>query len=103
MNYAKIDKNTKEVIKYPYSKSSLMEDNPYSLFDDRFDIIEWYSMTDDGITGDFEIVSITILDFPEDFDSHDSAYSIHQDEIPKLVDGHWCIGWNIREAEPGVL
>lgn len=95
MAYAKI--NGVSLVKYPYTKSDLRQENPYSRYDSRYTLPEWYAMTDEGLTSGNQVVEVKTAEQPEyDATTHD----ITQKPVPELVDGEWVLGWDIVERPP---
>lgn len=92
MNYAKT--NNTNLIKYPYTFADLREENPYSRYDGRFTLPEWYAKTDDAANTASTVVEVVIADQPE-YDS--TTHYLTQKATPELIDGVWTIGWGIAE------
>lgn len=92
MQYAKVKSDT--VIKFPYTTETLMEENPYTQYDDRFDLLGWYEQTDDAINDGNMLVLVEALPIPE-FDA--ATKKIKEASTPTLVDNKWVLGWDILD------
>lgn len=97
MTYAKTHDIT--LIKHPYTFTDLREENPYTRYDGRFTLSEWYAQTDDASATGATVVEVVIADQPE----YDTAtHYLIQQTTPTLIDGVWTIGWDIVERPPVV-
>lgn len=90
--YAKV--NNTELISYPYTWEDIKNDNPFSNYDNRFNLIEWYSKTTEAEENDFSIVEVVILDIPI-FDIQ--TQNIERFTNPILVNGVWSLDCHIIE------
>lgn len=89
--------NNTDLIKYPYTLADLREENPYSRYDGRFTLAEWYAQTEDAASTGSAVVEVVIADQPE-YDS--TTHYLRQQTTPELIDGVWTIGWDIVERPP---
>jgi hypothetical protein len=64
MLYAKIDSNG-NLVKYPYMYQDLLEDNPNTNYDDRFDVYGWFVQTDTHLKENFTLVEVKEEPKPE--------------------------------------
>lgn len=94
--YAKIDRSTMQVVKYPYTIHDLEESNPHTSYDDRFSLDEWYAMTDEALKSTTQVVEVETDPEPE-YDPK-TQYPVKND-IPNHIDGNWIISWTIKERE----
>lgn len=94
MKYAKV--NGEELVKYPYTWGDLAEENPYTLYDSRFDLPEWYAQTEEGISSGNDIVEVTVQDPPE---IDDATQKIIFDKLkqPSFENGVWVIAYDVVE------
>lgn len=90
MTYGKIKDNSIEI--YPYSYSNLYSDNPYTSFDNRYDLSEWYAQTEDAIQKGYSLVEVHELAVP---DYNTTTHRIEAKSTPELIDGRWIIDWDI--------
>ena len=92
MQYAKINNNT--LLEYPYTVVDLHKENPYSTYDSRFSLPEWYSQTEQAATTGNEIVEVYPVDPPE-FDY--VTQIIHQDLTPSfnVEEDKWVFAWTV--------
>lgn len=87
------------LIKHPYTFADLREENPYTRYDGRFTVAEWYAQTEDAASTEATVVEVVIADQPEyDITTH----YLTQKQTPELIDGVWIIGWDIVERPPVV-
>lgn len=91
MNYAKI--NSGEVVHYPYTWDDLLKENPFTRYDDRFTIIDWYSQTEDAGEGNY-LVEVVVEDYPSEVDHR--TKKVIRPESPILVDGVWTMRYLIE-------
>lgn len=89
--------NNTNLIKYPYTFTDLREENPYSRYDGRFTLSEWYAQTDDATATEATVVEVVIADQPE---YGTATHYLSQKQTPELIDGVWTIGWDIVERPP---
>ncbi len=93
--FAKINKNI--LIKFPYDMLDLTKENPHTNFDNRFDLIEWYSYTEESRSTGNTIVKVEKLLSP----SYDPATQrLIFNETPTLLDERWVQTWNIVDLSP---
>ena len=90
MMYAKVHKNT--VLVYPYTWENLKSENPFTAYDNRFTISEWYSKTEEALVGDKNIVEVLEKD-PPDYDS--ATQKIEKNAQPISIFNNWYITWEI--------
>lgn len=92
MSYAKI-KDT-DVIKFPYTLDDLLQENPNTNYDDRFELDGWYAQTEEAIDTGNSVVKVSVGEPPhlEDYRTHIAALA----ETPTLKDGVWVLEYVIR-------
>lgn len=90
MIYAKI--NGSDLIKFPYKWDDLKQENPFTYYDNRFDLISWYAQTEEAETTGNEIVLVTIQAIPE-IDSN--TQNLVQPESPVLENGEWTLRYGV--------
>jgi hypothetical protein len=83
------------ILKYPYLLEDLQMENPYTSFDNRFSLSEWYLKTEDAINTGAEIVEV-IDALPPKINSYE--FSIEKNKVPELVDGVWQLTWVVKET-----
>jgi hypothetical protein len=95
MNYIKVSKSN-EIIKYPYTWNDLYNENPFSLYDDRYTLSKWYEKTEEGISSENKILEVTI----QDCSSIDqSKFIVAYDNIPIFENDHWILKFTIEEMD----
>lgn len=82
------------ILKYPYLLEDLQMENPYTSFDGRFSLIEWYLQTEDAINSGAEIVEV-IDALPPKINFYE--FSMEKNKVPELVDGVWQLTWVVKE------
>jgi hypothetical protein len=95
MQYAKVKLN--EVIEFPYTWNSLNDENPYTNFDDRFDLVGWYAQTEDALNRGSEIV--VVVQQPEPSINW-NTHSFFKESTPTLTNKGWVLSWVIVEKTP---
>lgn len=88
--YVKV--NNTNLIKCPYTFADLREENPYSRYDGRFTLPEWYAQTDEGMSSGNTVAVVKTAE-PPDHDA-DTQY-VEQKSLPELHNGEWVLGWSI--------
>lgn len=92
MTYAKVSNGN--VVSFPYSWETLKTENPYSVFDDRFSLPEWYAQTEICAQTSSFIVEVSTLSRPV----VDAAlFNIEPPSTPEFVDGAWVLRWQVLE------
>lgn len=92
MKYAKV--NGEELVKYPYTWGDLAAENPYTLYDSRFNLPEWYVQTEEGVSSGNEIVEVIVQDPPEvDYSTQKLVFNSQ----PSLKNGEWVIDYDVVE------
>lgn len=82
------------ILKYPYLFQDLQIENPYTLFDGRFSLIEWYLKTEDAINTGAEIVEVVDAPPPKiDF----YQFNMEKNTIPELINNVWQLNWIVKE------
>jgi hypothetical protein len=85
--YAKILNN--QLIKYPYQLKELLEENPYTRFDDSIDLPTLYSRTEDAANTGASIVEIVYAEIPT---LNSNSERVVFDDLPTLINGAWVLG-----------
>jgi hypothetical protein len=80
------------LLKYPYTFADLREENPYTYYDNRFTLPEWYAQTDEGLSAGNTVVEVKAATRPE-YDK--STHCVTQRAAPELIGGEWVLGWDI--------
>lgn len=89
MRYAKINGNT--VLQYPYTWDDLANENPFTKYDSRNSLPEWYALTEDAIQNGNSLVSYELTEIPVlDLSIHKSI-----DEELVLIDGIWTLTYTL--------
>ena len=92
-NYAKVSKEDLLLV-YPYHRDNLVQDNPHSVYDDRFSLIEWFNQTDDHLVLNNKLVEVVVAIIPDiDF----NVKAVELNDIPSLVEGIWTLTWITRD------
>jgi len=92
MNYLKVKDNL--ILKFPYTYSDLLQENPSSNYDDRFTLPEWYSVTEECRQTGASVVEFQIVEQPI-FDP--AVYEAELNLPPIFVDGAWVANWVLKE------
>lgn len=98
MNYLKIRGN--EIIKYPYTLTDLVAENPNMNFDTTYDFSVLYSETPEGKTGQYSVVQVQY--------SAEPTYNVETQRLitsnnpPYLSNGQWTIDWTVRNLADDV-
>lgn len=87
MNYIKVS-NINELLKYPYTWNDLYEENPFTIYDDRFSLADWYEKTEEGISSENKILEVVIQDCsPIDH----SKFTVTYDDTPVFENDQWIL------------
>jgi hypothetical protein len=93
MNYIKISKLNK-LIKYPYTWNDIYEENPFTLYDDRFTLAQWYEQTEEGSSSGNKILEVTI----QDSSSVDhSKFTVTYDSTPVFENNQWILKYTTTD------
>ena len=86
--YAKVSKD--KVLQYPYDFQALLDDNPHTRFDDRFDLVGWFEQTEAAAT------STLVEVFEEAQPDYDiSKKNVALAKVPTLENNKWVLPWEI--------
>jgi hypothetical protein len=91
--YVKVSKNN-EVLVYPYTMGTLMEENPSSIYDGRFSIAEWFSQTEVGLVGDIKVMPV---EFGTQPDTDPFTQNLVLEETPTLVGDSWILAYTNKQ------
>jgi len=91
MLYAKV-KNT-HVLEFPFTWELLLAENPNTLFDNQFDLVNWYAKTEAATDGS-SVVEVILSSIPADIDW--ATQIADRAEIPIFINGIWELSWNVR-------
>jgi hypothetical protein len=80
-----------EVIKYPYDMSDLLNDNPHTNYDDRYDLLGWFILTDSHVKNQEELVEVELVPQPENTDETKKFVNLG----PVLENGIWKERWDL--------
>lgn len=92
--YAKVNKG--DVIIYPYTIDNLLEENPYTNYDSRFNVAEWYAQTKEYEESENEVVVVNRKTYSFDQTIEKVVY----DTQPSLEDGDWVLNGSIVPRTP---
>jgi hypothetical protein len=92
MNYAKVKHSS--LIKYPYTFADLREENPYTRYDNRYTLSEWYAKTEEGRSSGNSVVEVKTAELPV---YEEATHYLKQKTAPELVANEWVLGWDIIE------
>lgn len=90
--YAKVLNN--QLIKYPYQLKELLEENPYTKFDDATDLPTLYSRTEDAANTGASIIEIVYAEIPT---FNPKTEKVVFNDAPTLINGVWVLGNTIVE------
>lgn len=86
-----------ELIRFPYTHGSLIEENPFTNFGSDPDLAAIFPQTTIAVENGYNLAPVTYLDQP----SYDpSTHICIQNELPTLIDGIWTLEWTISEMTP---
>ena len=87
------------VVKHPYTFADLKEENPYTRYDRRFTIPEWYALTEEAANTGSTVVEVEVAQEPE----YDSAtHYIKYNPIPILIGAKYTCGWEVLARPPTI-
>lgn len=90
--YAKINDN--KLVSFPYTFNMLLEENPHTNYDARYDLIGWYEQTEEGLSSDNYIVEVIKEEMPE-IDQRTERVRIAEEPV---LDGDvWKIKWIVTK------
>jgi hypothetical protein len=92
MKYAKVKDST--LLKYPYTWDDLLVENPYTKFDDRYELADWYNKTNDCLLDGNELVEV-IAEDGFDVDHRTQNYTVSQSPVKK--NGVWVLELIVTE------
>jgi hypothetical protein len=82
------------VVKFPFTFLDLKEENPYTNFDNRFSLIEWYEQTENATIENSKLVFV-LVEEPPIFNFN--AEQIFKQTVPTFTNGNWVLGWDVVE------
>lgn len=86
-----------QLIRFPYTQGSLMEENPFTNFGSDPDLAAVFPLTTTAIENGYSLAPVTYLDQPV----YDAAtHTCSQNSEPSLVDGVWTLGWTVEPMTP---
>jgi hypothetical protein len=94
MLYAKV--LGKDVVVFPYNKINLKKENPFSKYDNRYTISEWYKQTEEGLNTNYSVVEVEISSSPE-YDN--LTHYIALKDSPLFIENSLVIEWDILEIQ----
>ena len=92
MKYAKLLNGA--IVDFPYTWEKLQEENPYSLFDDRFSLPEWYAQTEEGRATGASIIVVVELPMPV---VDVANFNLQSPSTPEFVNEAWVLRWQVLE------
>ena len=93
MNYIKVS-NINELLKYPYTWNDLYEENPFTIYDDRFTLAEWYEQTEEGNFSGNKILEVAIQDSST---VDHSKFTVTYDSTPVFENDQWILKFTITD------
>lgn len=87
MYYAKV--NSSGVLKFPYSWKELQDENPSTNFDNRFDLVGWYSQTNDAAQLSASLVPVRVEVVEPEYDSR--TQKISHAPLPVFENGEYVL------------
>ena len=85
--YIKI--NDGNIATYPYTYSSLYSENPYSQYDDRYDLRGWFNQTETCLVEGHVLEEVVEAAVP--VINHAAEKNVINN-LPTLIDGVWTLG-----------
>ena len=95
MSYAEV--NGTHVVNYPFTFSTLQQENPYTNYGDNQNFTYWFPLTDVAINQGHTLVLVRQLPQPT-VDNYTQNCS--ENNTPELVDGEWVDGWTVSDKSP---
>jgi len=93
-DYAEVQGTT--LIQYPYTLSSMMAENPYTIYSD-VDFVAVFPETQTAVENGYSLVPVTPLDAPA-FDP--DTQTCTQDAVPVAAGDQWQLGWTVATMTP---
>lgn len=81
-----------ELIKYPYTMQDMQEENPFTQYDERFDLKGWYSKTEEAESTGQTVEYVEMAEMP---DIDDRTETLEQRKLPSYQDGKWVIMYDV--------
>lgn len=83
-----------QVVLFPYSFSTLQQENPTTSFDGRYELLDWFNQTEAKTLHGFELFEVIVEDWPE-FDP--ATHHPRRADAPVLENGQWVLKWTLDE------
>lgn len=93
--YAEVQGNN--LIQFPYTVSSLEQENPYTNYGPDPDFVAIFPQTQTAIDNGYTLAPVTYLPMPPYDPATQTAV---QNSQPTLVNGVWELGWTVRPLTP---
>jgi len=84
--YIKVKGN--DAIQYPYNRVALQLDNPSTSYDERYDLLDWFSQTETALIHGYTLEEVVKGDVPV---INHSIERNAEDAHPTLIEGVWVI------------
>lgn len=83
-----------QILKFPYTLGDLIEENPFTRFDQNVDLVATFLSTELAIKDNLHLVEVEYLPVPE-YDLR--TQKIQRAEFPELIDGKWVYAYIISQ------
>lgn len=80
MAYAKV--NGFLLLKFPYTQMNLNDENPYTRYDNRFTLPEWYAQTAEAVESGNNVVEVIVSTEPA---YNAATHYLAQKALPELI------------------
>ena len=93
MMYVKIKNET--LVQFPYEYQHLYEDNPYTSYDNRYDLLGWFNQTTAALLEGCSLQEVHPAPIPTEFNSE--TQNIRAAETPVLQNDTWILPFIIED------
>ena len=95
MSYAEV--NGTQVVNYPFTFSTLQQENPYTNYGDNQNFTYWFPLTDAAIVNGHTLVQVRQLPQPT-IDPY--TQNAVPNSTPTYVAGEWVDDWTVTQKTP---
>ena len=95
MSYAEVSGT--HVVNYPFTFSTLQQENPYTNYGENQNFTYWFPLTDAATVEGHVLVQVRQLSQPT-IDPY--TQNAVPNNTPELIDGEWVDGWTVTDKTP---
>ena len=95
MSYAEV--NGTHVVNYPFTFSTLQQENPYTNYGDNQNFTYWFPLTDAATVNGHTLVMVRQVPQPT-IDPY--TQNVFPNNTPELIEGEWFDGWTVTDKTP---